>query len=315
MKHTAKANVNIALVKYWGKKDTFWNLPLTDSLSLTLDQFYTETTVVYDAALTKDLLFIDDVEISGSEFNRVTKYMDKVRNLYDIPYYARITSYNYVPKKAGLASSSSAFAALAYAATKAYNLNLDNKELSSLARLGSGSAARSIYEGLVIWHEGYDHRSSYAEHLTNMDDLALVVCLIDETPKKVNSTDAMNRLNDYPDLKELWLNSTKDAFNDMKQAIINNDFESMGAIAESHASLMHYIIQETGVTYLTDQSFKVMDLTEKIRNEGIPVYYTMDAGANVKILTKKAYVDKVLSRYEKLSKVVVSYSGTGVCSK
>lgn len=314
MKHTAKANVNIALVKYWGKKDIEWNLPLTSSLSLTLDAFYTKTTVAYDPKLSQDQLFIDDIEITGGEFIRVSKYMDKVRKLYNIPYYAVIHSYNFVPKKAGLASSSSAFAALAYAATKAYNLDLDKKELSSLARLGSGSASRSIYEGLAVWHEGKDHLSSYAEHLTNMDDLALIVCLIDESPKKVNSTEAMNRLNDYPDLKELWVLSTKDAFIDMKDAIIEDDFDSIGGIAESHASLMHYIIQETGVSYLTEASFKVMDLTEKIRNEGIPVYYTMDAGANVKILTKKKYVDQVLPRYEKLSKVIVSYAGMGVTS-
>lgn len=314
MKHTAKANVNIALVKYWGKKDIEWNLPLTSSLSLTLDAFYTKTTVEYNPKLSEDQLYIDDVIITGGEFLRVSKYMDKIRKLYNIPYYAVINSYNFVPKKAGLASSSSAFAALAYAATKAYNLDLDKKELSSLARLGSGSASRSIYDGLVVWHEGKDHLSSYAEHLTNIEDLALIVCLIDESPKKVNSTEAMNRLNDYPELKELWILSTKDAFKDMKDAIIEDDFDRIGGISESHASLMHYIIQETGVSYLTDASFKVMDLTEKIRNEGIPVYYTMDAGANVKILTKKKYVDQVLPRYEKLSKVIVSYAGMGVTS-
>lgn len=314
MTHTAKANVNIALIKYWGKKDIEWNLPLTSSISLTLDAFYTKTTVTYDPTLTADILLIDDETITGGEYLRVTKYMDKLRKLYSIPFYAKITSYNFVPKKAGLASSSSAFAALAYAATKAYGLNLDSKELSSLARLGSGSASRSIYGGLVLWHEGHDHMSSYAEHLTHMDDLAVIVCLIDETPKKVNSTDAMNRLNEYPDLKELWILSTQDALNDMKEAIIENDFDKMGSIAESHASLMHYIIQETGVSYLTDQSFKVMDLTEKIRNEGIPVYYTMDAGANVKILTKKEYVETIKARYEKLSKVIVSYTGMGVSS-
>jgi len=314
MKHTAKANVNIALIKYWGKKDITWNLPLTSSISLTLDAFYTLTTVAYDSKLTEDILYIDDELITGHENLRVTRYMDKIRQLYHIPYYAKITSYNHVPKKAGLASSSSAFAALAYAATKAYGLDLDKKKLSSLARLGSGSASRSIYEGLALWHEGKDHLSSYAEHLTNMDDLALIVCLIDESPKKVNSTDAMNLLNDFPELKKLWIDSTKDAFEDMKEAIIANDFDMIGQIAESHASLMHYIIQETGVSYLTDLSFKVIDLTEKLRAEGYPVYATMDAGANVKILTKKAYVDQVINRYKKLSKVIVSYSGLGVTS-
>lgn len=314
MTHTAKANVNIALIKYWGKKNIEWNLPLTSSISLTLDAFYTKTTVTYEIDLKSDVLIIDDVNIIGEEFDRVTLYMDKIRKLYNIPYYAKITSYNHVPKKAGLASSSSAFAALAYAATKAYDLDLDLKTLSSLARLGSGSASRSIYEGLALWHEGKDHESSFAEHLTNMDDLALIICLIDESPKKVNSTDAMKRLNDYPELKKLWLLSTNDAFEEMKKAILENDFDTIGSIAESHASLMHYIIQETGVSYLTETSFKIMDLTEKIRNEGIPVYYTMDAGANVKIITKKEYVQKVQARYEKLSKVIVGYTGMGVSS-
>ncbi|WP_162146810.1 diphosphomevalonate decarboxylase [Acholeplasma granularum] len=312
MKHTAKANVNIALIKYWGKKNSEWNLPLTSSISVTLDKFYTITTVTYDNNLKEDILYIDNNLIVDSEFLRVKNFMDKIRQLYNIPYYAKIESMNYVPKKAGLASSASAFSALAKAATMAYNINLSDKELSSLARLGSGSASRSIYGGIVKWHEGFDHLSSYAEQISTIDDLAILICLVDTSEKKINSRDAMNTLNKYPKLKKEWILNTKDALESMEQAIFENDFESMGYILESHAKLMHYVIQETGITYLNHKSFEIIDLTEKIRNEGIPVFATMDAGPNIKIITKKEYIQKIISRYEKHATTLVSFVGKGV---
>ncbi|WP_162164030.1 diphosphomevalonate decarboxylase [Acholeplasma hippikon] len=311
MKATAKAHVNIALIKYWGKKDIELNLPLTSSLSFTLDKFYTKTTVHYKKELIEDQLYIDQRYITGPEYERVTKYLSKIRQMYNIPYYAMIESENYVPKKAGVASSSSAFAALALAATRAYGIDLSEKELSSLARLGSGSAARSIYGGFAFWNEGYDHLSSYAEPFNGFEDMAVLVCMVDDREKKISSRDAMLELTKNEENKNDWIENTNDFIEQIKEAFINDDFDTVGGIAESHAMLMHYYMQEDGIDYLTDQSFKIIDLTEKLRGQGFPVYATMDAGPNVKILTKKEYIKDVIGSYEKLAKVTVCYKGEG----
>lgn len=312
MTHKSKAHTNIALVKYWGKKESKDNLPINSSISLTLDNFYTITSVTYDKNLKQDELKIDDIEIQGIEFLRVTKFMDRIREMYKIPYYAYIDSKNHVPKKAGLASSSSAFAALAHAALKAYGINVSDKELSTLARIGSGSASRSVFGGFVIWEEGTNHETSYAYTLKDAEEYALIVCMVDKKEKSIDSRSAMLKLNEFPELKEEWIENTKYLFEEMKEAILEDDLERIGSIAESHANLMHYVIQETGVTFLTDKSFEIMDLTEKIRLKGLPVFYTMDAGPNVKILTKKKYVSQVLPYYEKVAEILVCYQGGGI---
>lgn len=311
MKATAKANVNIALIKYWGKKDIEFNLPLTSSLSFTVDKFYTITKVEYKKELIEDHLYIDQKYEVGDEYKRVVEYLNKIRKMYNIPYYAMITSQNYVPKKAGVASSSSAFAALALAATKAYGINLSKKELSSLARLGSGSAARSIFGGFSFWNEGNSHETSYAEPFEGFDDMAILVCMVDETEKKISSRDAMLELTKNEENKESWIETTNDFIIDMKQAFMHQDFEQVGSIAESHAMLMHYYMQEDGIEYLTDQSFKIIDLAERLRGQGFPVYATMDAGPNVKILTRKEYIKDIIHRFEELAKVTVCYEGEG----
>lgn len=311
MKQTAKANVNIALIKYWGKKNVEWNLPLTSSISLTLDKFYTKTTVEYKKELIEDHLYIDDKFIVGSELERVASFMNLIRTIYDIPYFAQITSYNHVPKKAGIASSSSAFAALALAATSAYGINLDKKELSTLARIGSGSAARSIYGGFVIWHEGHNHETSYAEPFGEFEDVAILVCMVDKNEKHIDSRTAMKRLNENKDLLDQWILHTNNAIESMKESFNESDFDKLGTLAESHALLMHWTMHQTGVDYLNKLSFEVIELTENLRKKGIPVYATMDAGPNVKIITKKEYIKEVLPLYEQLTQVTVCYAGEG----
>ncbi|HLT00033.1 MAG TPA: diphosphomevalonate decarboxylase, partial [Acholeplasma sp.] len=298
MKKTAKAHVNIALIKYWGKKDKKWNLPLTSSLSFTVDKFYTKTTVEYKPLLTEDHLYIDDKFITGVEYDRVKQFMDMVRHLYNIPYFAEIVSYNFVPKKAGIASSSSAFAALALAATSAFGLELDKKALSALARYGSGSASRSICNGFAVWHEGYDHISSYAEEIEGFDDMALLVCMVNQNEKKVDSRTAMNVLEIYPQYKEDWITKTNILFNDMIHAIQIKDFVKVGITAETHAELMHQLIENTGNTYLTDVSREIIELTKWLRTQGYLVYATMDAGPNVKIILRKDSIKDVISYYE-----------------
>lgn len=138
MTTTARAHTNIALVKYWGKRDAALMLPQTDSLSLTLDEFYTTTTVNFNQALNEDQFYLDGELVSANKAQKVVKFMDLVRQLSGRTEYAQIASVNNVPMAAGLASSASAFAALAGAAAKDAGLDLSLKDLSRLA--GAGQA-------------------------------------------------------------------------------------------------------------------------------------------------------------------------------
>ncbi len=312
MKATARANTNIALIKYWGKKDEALNLPLQSSISMTVDKFFTDTTVTYKEQLMEDQLYIDDKFISGDEKARVVRFMDFVRKEYNIPFYAEIVSYNYVPKKAGVASSSSAFASLALAASKAYNLNLSEKELSSLARFGSGSAARSIYNDLAIWHEGDSHETSYAERFAQADDLALLVCMIDPSEKKIDSRTGMKALDALPELKAYWKEESKRMLEAFIEAFDQGDINRYGLIVELNALLMHTVMKDSGIIYLQEKSMKIIELTGLLRQQGFPVFATMDAGPNVKILTKKDQVKYVLPIYEQYASVIVCHKGEGV---
>ena len=166
----ARAHTNIALIKYWGKANKQLMLPATSSISLTLNDFYTDTAVTFDPELNQDQLTLNHQMQSPTA---VSRFLDHVRHLAQIDTRARVTSLNHVPTAAGLASSASAFAALALAASRAAGLNLTPTALSRLARRGSGSATRSIFGGAVIWHRGSDDQSSFAEPLTIQPTLPL----------------------------------------------------------------------------------------------------------------------------------------------
>src|SRR5690625_1580334 len=155
MKATAKAHTNIALIKYWGKKNEQLILPTNNSLSITLDGFYTETTVQFKESLTEDIFLLNEEKISGIPYEQVTAYLDLFRDYVGKPsLFAEVISTNHVPTAAGFASSASGFAALAAATSKALNLSLSDEALSKFMRRGSGSACRSIFGGFVEWQKG-----------------------------------------------------------------------------------------------------------------------------------------------------------------
>lgn len=149
-----RANINIALLKYWGKRDQVINLPHQTSISVTADIFFTKTNVTIDKKLRKDKVFLDDKELTGLAYTRVVQHLNALRERFKQKSFCVVTSYNHVFIRAGYASSASAFAALTAAYVSAIGEKVDEKELSRLARLGSGSAARSIHGGFVVWHKG-----------------------------------------------------------------------------------------------------------------------------------------------------------------
>lgn len=283
---TARAHTNIALIKYWGKKDINLIIPQNSSLSLTLDHFYTDTTVKFDEALTHDTFTLNG---QPTENQKVNRFMDLVRNLAGIQSFAQINSINHVPSAAGLASSASAFAALAAAASKAAGLDLTRKELSRLARRGSGSASRSIYGGFVEWRQGTDDQTSYAVPIEeNLDwPIGMLVGVVNSDQKKIPSRVGMQTAVETSPYYQGWLQSTAEDLKLIKGAIQKRDFQKMGEITESNALKMHALnlSAHPHFNYFKPTSLAIMQEVERIRKEEhIPCYYTLDAGPNVKIL-------------------------------
>lgn len=284
----ARANANIALIKYWGKADEDLIIPMTSSLSLTLDGLSTRTEVEFlDATAGSDLLTIDDQPQGGRALGRISQFLDVIRKRADIDAPARVSSYNTVPYGAGLASSSSAFAALAGAACAAAGLNVSRQDLSRLARRGSGSACRSIYGGLVQWQAGHDDASSYAEPVETDMDLALIVVLISGQEKHISSRQAMRHTMSTSPFYRAWVEQSKDDLEQALVAVHTNDINMLGEIVEANALSMHAAMMAArpAVSYWLPDTLVALEAVHEIRSDGLDAWATMDAGPNIKVLT------------------------------
>ena len=328
---TAVAHANIALIKYWGKADDELIIPVTPSLSLTLDALYTTTTVRFrDAAETADadaadVATLDGEPVTGKALDRIVELLDLVRERAGITQRAEVTSVNTVPTAAGLASSASGFAALAGAASAAAGLDLSDRELSRLARRGSGSASRSIFGGLAVWHAGTDDTTSFAEPVEDptglADKLAMVVLVLDAGTKSVSSREGMRRtMQTSPDYRP-WVDAHAGHLASAMEAVKDGDLERLGAVAEINAAGMHDTMMsaEPPVEYLTDQSRAALAAVRAAREAGLPAWATMDAGPNVKVLTSAARAEEVgdwlrerLATAAPALKTVVAYAGPGL---
>src|SRR4051794_21492100 len=298
---TAVAHPNIALVKYWGKRDERLALPRTGSLSMTLDVFPTTTTVRTAPGAAADSVTLDGKPATGEALRRVVAFVDLVRELAGRSERAVVHSRNAVPTAAGLASSASGFAALAVAAATAYGLDLDATDLSRLARRGSGSAARSIFAGFAMWHAGEGDgpagdRSSYAEPVgVSGLDPALVIALVDAGPKAVSSRTAMRRTVDTSPLYPAWVESSTADLTGMVAALRGGDLEAAGEIAERNALGMHatMLAARPAVRYLSPATVAVLDAVLQLRRDGGAASATMDAGPNVKVFCHRVDAGRV----------------------
>lgn len=282
MTRTALAHPNIALIKYWGKRDEALILPETGSLSMTLDAFTTTTSVTVDADAQTDSFTLNGVPANERELGRVTAFLDVVRQWAGQTSRAHVNSVNEVPTGAGLASSASGFAALATAAAAAYGLELDERDLSRLARRGSGSASRSVPGGFALWHAGHDDASSYAERVPG-PDLRMVVLTVDAGTKAVSSREAMRRCAATSPYHQAWVTSTQASLEEAVEAAAAGDFPRLGALAEANALRMHAHINACfpPIRYLAPASVAAFDTLAALRADGIEAYATADAGPNV----------------------------------
>lgn len=316
MKATALAPSNIAFIKYWGKKDEKLRIPLNGSISVNLSNLTTTTTVEFD----KELL-ADEISINGKKeentVRRVIEHLNRVRNLAKINFRAKVMSINSFPASSGLASSASGFAALTLAATKAIGLKLDEKQLTILARLGSGSACRSIPDGFVEWFEGESSETSYAKTIFPADyfDIAVVSLIVSKESKILSTTEGQKKVIGNPFMK-IRLSRMEEKINMIKKFIERKDLDHFGKLSEEEALEFHSMTLTSNppVFYWLPQTVKIIHLTWQWRKEGLPVYFTIDAGPNVFLIIKKDYLEKLKTKLKEsnVQKYIVNYPAGGV---
>ncbi|MCZ1624622.1 diphosphomevalonate decarboxylase [Enterococcus faecium] len=319
-KGKARAYTNIALIKYWGKKNEELILPMNNSLSLTLDAFYTETEVIFSDSYMVDEFYLDGTLQDEKATKKVSQFLDLFRKEAGLSLKASVISQNFVPTAAGLASSASGLAALADACNTALKLGLDDLSLSRFARRGSGSACRSIFGGFVEWEKGHDDLSSYAKPVPSdsfEDDLAMVFVLINDQKKEVSSRNGMRRTVETSSFYQGWLDSVEGDLYQLKQAIKTKDFQLLGETMERNGLKMHgtTLAAQPPFTYWSPDSLKAMDAVRQLRKQGIPCYFTMDAGPNVKVLVENSHLSEVQETFTKLfskEQVITAHAGPGI---
>lgn len=325
MQTTAKAHTNIALIKYWGKRDESLILPTNNSLSLTLDGFYTETNVRFSGELEKDRFFLDKKEVTGVPLQRVTAFLNIVRTMAGKEkLFAEVNSVNHVPTAAGFASSASGFAALAAASSRALNLNLNDEELSRLTRQGSGSACRSIYGGFAEWQKGtqVDGSDSYAVQIVSQThwDIRMAAVVLSAEEKDISSREGMKRTVETSPFFNGWVDSIPEDLKTIKDGISNKDFEKVGKVTEANCLKMHATTlgATPPFTYWHHTTLHVMQAVQNMRKRGIPAYFTIDAGPNVKVLYLPEHENEIQKELQDLpgvQNVVLSRVGQGITYK
>ena len=308
-KAAAQAHPNIALVKYWGKRDPERNIPAVGSISVTLAGMRTLTRVCFDQALNEDRFFLNGAEAPERDRGRVSRFLDRVRQMAGTELRAEVLSENDFPTGAGLASSASGFAALALAATSALGLNLDRRELSRLARLGSGSAARSIFGGFVemkIVSRG-GKVDAYAEQLAPPQHwpLKVLVAVVSERPKDTGSTQGMLRSAATSPFYAGWVKSSGGDLEEMRRAIAERNFALLGEVAEHSCLKMHALMMSSRppLLYWRPETVKIMETVWEMRRNGIPAYFTIDAGPQVKVICEAERAEQVKNILENLQEI------------
>jgi diphosphomevalonate decarboxylase len=284
---TATANPNIAFIKYWGNRDNPLRLPSNGSISMNLDGLYTRTRVSFDLALEADAFLLDGQLVFGPGLQRVSAFLDLVRQQAGMNTRARVESSNNFPMGAGIASSASAFAALSLAASAAAGLDLSEIELSRLARRGSGSACRSVPGGFVEWQAGEDDESSYAFSIAPPEHWDLVDCIavVSREHKQTGSTEG-HALAGSSALQDSRLADAPRRLDCCRRAILERDFSAFAEIVELDSNLMHAVMMTSTppLIYWQPATLAVMHSVVEWRQSGMPVCYTIDAGPNVHVL-------------------------------
>lgn len=294
MKATAIAPANIAFIKYWGKKDTKLKIPYNPSISMNLSACTTITTVEFSKNYSSDTVS------EGFNTNRVIEHIDRLRLIAGTNDRAHIATKNNFPASSGIASSASGFAALTIAASAALNLNLSERELTALARLGSGSASRSIPDGFVKW----DGEFAHSLYPTDYWDIRDIVVVVENNVKKISSSAGHETVKTSPFFNKR-LEALPDRIQKIEAALGEKNFIRLGEIIEEDCLDMHHVMQTqiSPLFYWNDATKRIMEAVRGWRKNGLSVYFTIDAGPNVHIICEGINEQKVLDAVKSISGV------------
>ena len=293
---TAVGCSNIAFIKYWGNSNQTLRLAANPSLSMNLADLTIKATVHFDPDLASDTLTINGNPATDSAAERVFSHLDWVRQRAGLSHRASVSTESNFPAGAGIASSAAAFAALAVAGAAAAGLSLSEGELSALARRGSGSASRSVPEGFCQWLTGGTDDTSYATSIAPVNhwDLCDLVAIVSREHKQVGSTGG-HALADSSALQTARVASASDRFERCKAALLAKDIQTMGPIIEEDAVMMHGVMMTSHppLYYWTPATLELIHATAIWRADGLPVYFTIDAGPNVHLICEAQHADQV----------------------
>ena len=320
-----KSYANIAIVKYWGKKDAKKMIPATSSISLTLNDMFTETEM--------EFISDEDIKISVEKEMKNGDYKDKFSNMTDLFYLngelqdsvhtekiskvvdlfrenrsqkVKISTTNNMPTAAGLSSSSSGLSAVIKACNELFRKNYTQSELAQISKFGSGSSSRSFFGPIAAWDK--DTGEIY-EVKTDLK-LAMIVLVLNENKKEISSRNGMELCAKTSTYFDEWVKQSEIDFINMKKYLAENDFEKVGTLTEENALRMHKTTETANppFSYFNEKTYKAMDFVKNLRNNGEKCYFTMDAGPNVKVLCLEEDLEKLAGIFGKKYKVIISRS-------
>ncbi len=304
LKATAKSPANIAFIKYWGKADPKTRVPQNSSISMSLSRLYSICTVEFEKGLKKDKIdFLKEKVIEERELRRIKNVLDRARELVSINLRARVMTVNNFPKATGIASSASGLSAVTLAVTAALGLKLSQRELSKLARLASGTASRSIPDGFVEWRKGTDESNSYAVQIFPPDwwDIRDVVAIVSREMKKVKSTQG-HALAPTSPFYRARITGMPAKIKAIKRAIKKKDFTAFGEILEKECLNMHAICitSQPPILYWQGVTMEIMRKVQEWREDGLEIYFTIDAGPTVHLICQGKNEKEVVKRLKKI---------------
>jgi len=313
MRADAQAQPNIALIKYWGKRDIEQNLPAVSSLSVTLASLWTKMSVEFSEALSCDQLVVNSTS-NNTMLPRISHCLDLVAGKHRL--HASINSEGNFPIAAGLASSASAFAALVVAASKAAGQRNDTLSLARIAGAASGSAARSLFGGFVELQAGDTNID--VETITEADDwpLTVVVAVTEEDAKPLSSAEAMIRSAESSPFYSSWLERQPADLASARDAVLRKDFAQLASVSEHNCLKMHSVMwgSRPPIVYWNSATLSCMEVVRGLQADGHAVFFTIDAGPQLKAICLPEEVEIVRSALAGCTGVVrtmVSGLGSG----
>ena len=298
-----RSYANIAIIKYWGKKDTVKIIPATSSISLTLENMYTETSLSsLPASAQSDEFYINGILQDQTEHKKMGEIIDCFRPAGSG--FVRIDTKNNMPTAAGLSSSSSGLSALVKACNEFFGLHLSTKQLAQKAKLASGSSSRSFYGPISAW----DKDSGEIYPVKTDLKLAMIMLVLYDQKKPISSREGMKRCAETSTIFDDWVRQSEEDYKAMLIYLSNNHFSKIGELTEKNALAMHATTQTARppFSYLTEKTYEAMDFVKQLRSEGERCYFTMDAGPNVKVLCLEEDLEHLVPRFAEKYHLIVS---------